>query len=107
MEFCAPKIVISLMKVLARPHLQWSIILALALLSFAVMTDASSSEPSSTNTIVRETTSSTETVAQPSLSEKQRTRNVVVRFYLIRHGETLANLDGLVLGQTNSVRMRE
>ena len=66
------------------------------------MSDASSSVPSSLNTIARKAVSKTETAAQPSLSEKQS--DVVVRFYLIRHGETLANLDGLVLGQTNSVR---
>jgi hypothetical protein len=29
---------------------------------------------------------------------------VVVRFYFIRHGETLVNTKGLVLGQTDSVR---
>ena len=41
------------------------------------------------------------------LSEWQsplKTSEVVVRFYFVRHGETLVNTKGLVLGQTDSVR---
>lgn len=40
----------------------------------------------------------------PERQSPLKTSEVVVRFYFIRHGETLVNTKGLVLGQTDSVR---
>jgi hypothetical protein len=40
----------------------------------------------------------------PERESPLKTSEVVVRFYFIRHGETLVNINGLVLGQTDSVR---
>jgi len=94
----------------ARHLLRSKLLLTFALLSLLLMvTNASSSSASSSTlgaTITRDSIAGkkTETEAQPESSEK--TSDVVARFYLIRHGETLANLDGLVLGQTDSVSIK-
>ena len=84
---------------------RWSKFLTFALVLFLMVTDASSSSPSTSilgAASLRDSTAETETETLPD--SPKTISNVVVRFYLIRHGETQANEEGLVLGQTDSVR---
>lgn len=68
-------------------------------------TDGASPSSSSLGaTTLRDTQSSTRSGTERLSDLSKGTSKVVVRFYLIRHGETEANLRGLVLGQTDSVR---
>lgn len=58
------------------------------------------------SSILRDSSHSKRRTNADTLPESMRgAGNVVVRFYLIRHGQTDANIKGLVLGQTDSVRI--
>jgi len=96
------------MKVLLARHALWSKLLTFALVTFLmVMTAASSSLPSTSSLGVATTRDSPKTDTETAPDSAEKISNVVVRFYLIRHGETQANEEGLVLGQTDSVRRWE
>lgn len=96
------------MKVLSERHaLKSKLLKCLALVFCLMVTGASSSSPSSSSLGVaatRESISGAKTGTEPASDSPKTTSDVIVRFYLIRHGETQANLKGLVLGQTDSVR---
>ena len=80
-----------------------------ALLSLIMATNGaapSSSSLGSSSTLRDSSSHSKRRVDVDTLSESMRgAGTVVVRFYLIRHGQTDANIQGLVLGQTDSVRI--
>lgn len=82
----------------------------LALALCLMVTGASSSESNlggvAGPTTVRDSEANTGTDTLSGDSPIRRSDVVVVRLYLIRHGETRANQKGLVLGQTDSVRWR-
>ena len=80
-----------------------------AFISVIMATDGASPSSSTlgrSSSILRDSSHSKRRTHADTLPESMRgAGNVVVRFYLIRHGQTDANIKGLVLGQTDSVRI--
>jgi hypothetical protein len=79
-----------------------------AFISLIMATDGASPSSSTlgSSSILRDSSHSKRRTNADTLHESMRgAGNVVVRFYLIRHGQTDANIKGLVLGQTDSVRI--